>query len=445
MKNIYLLILMVLLSSNAFAKVDLVTLPNRDEVQLTIYNSADLTLAKESRALTLRQGLNALQFSWENTLIDPTSLDMLPKTNSDKIDVFDLTFPPRVNNLGLWNIKSQISGDVPVEISYLTSGLSWRAFYLGTLSKDQTKMRLQGFVRVTNNSGEDYENAQVRLIVGKVHMIDQIAQLAQGKYPFGQPGVLKYDMLQKTERRNSRKRMKGGMQASTYKAMKVSGGKQIVKEGLSEYFLYTIEGRETIPHGFSKRLPSFDIQDIPVVNLYKYDVQRYGTGVTRFLSFKNDKKHKLGDTPIPGGMIKVFRGVNQDQNLSYEGQSNFKYIPVKEDVELNLGVVQKVVVTPTLMHFQTEKHSFNRQKNIDGWEEVRRFKIEVKNTQTIPIKIQVTQHFSTTNWKIINEGSFGEYTKVDKDTVRYLMQLRPNTTKEFFYTLRTYHGTRATK
>ena len=120
-------VLITVLAVKAVAKVDLVTLPTRDTVQLTIYNSADLTLARESRALTLKQGVNKLQFSWANTLIDPTSLEMLALKDADKIDIFDLTFPPRVRNLGLWNIDSELSGKVPVEISYLTSGLSWRA------------------------------------------------------------------------------------------------------------------------------------------------------------------------------------------------------------------------------------------------------------------------------------------------------------------------------
>ncbi len=118
-----------------------------------------MTLTRESRALTLKQGTNELQFSWENTLIDPTSLEMLPKANASQIDISDLTFPARVRNLGLWNIKSGVSGKVPVEITYLTSGLTWRAFYMGTLTENEETMRLQGYVRVTNNSGEDYENA----------------------------------------------------------------------------------------------------------------------------------------------------------------------------------------------------------------------------------------------------------------------------------------------
>ena len=38
-----------------------------------------------------------------------------------------------------------------------------------------------------------------------------------------------------------------------------------------------------------------------------------GASVVRFLSFKNDKEHELGETPIPGGMLKVYRnaGINK--------------------------------------------------------------------------------------------------------------------------------------
>jgi len=60
------------------ARINVVTLPGRDSVQLTIYNSVDLTLVKETRHLTFRNGLNRLEFSWANTLIDPTSVEIAP-------------------------------------------------------------------------------------------------------------------------------------------------------------------------------------------------------------------------------------------------------------------------------------------------------------------------------------------------------------------------------
>ncbi len=454
MKNFVLLILAASIVSTAYAKVDLATLPERESTQLTIYNSADLTLVRESRPLTLKEGKNKLQFSWANTLIDPTSLEMLPKAHADKIDIADLTFPPRVKNLGLWNIHSEVSGKVPVEITYFTSGLSWRAFYMGTLTEDEKTMRLQGYVRVTNNSGEDYENAQTRLIVGKVHILDQIALLARRKYPYGKPAAgletRVYDLGQMGLMRDAKKEV---LHMNGYGMMGGYGGggggfgaglrrKEVKKEGLSEYFLYTIEGTETIATGWSKRLPSFDVDEVKVINLYKYEEERYGRNVVRFLSFKNDEDHNLGETPIPGGQLKVYRNVDDEQHLAYTGQSSFKYIPVDEDVELNLGGVSDVVVEPKLMDYKTANYRFDRRRNISGWDEIRTFKVEVRNTRDIAVKIEIKRNFKTSYWDIENSGDHGEYEKDDLDTVKYTIQLDPHTKKEFQYVLRTYHGTR---
>jgi len=433
------ILIIVAVASTGLAKVDLVTLPSRDTVQLTIYNSADMTLVRESRALTLKQGKNALQFSWANTLIDPTSLEMLPKADADKIDIAELVYPPRVQNLGLWNIESKLGGKVPVEITYLTSGLTWRAFYMGTLSPDEKAMWLQGYVRVTNNSGEDYENAQTRLIVGKVHILDEIAELARRQYPYGRPGepvVREFPAVRAME-------LKAVMQGVEVTAAgQRARPKEITKEGLSEYFLYTIEGTETIPTGWSKRLISFDVEGVPVVNLYKYEEERYGQNVVRFLSFKNDKEHKLGETPIPGGTLKVYRSADEKGHLSYTGQSDFKYIPVDEDVELNLGAVANVVVEPMLMDYKTANYRFDRNRNVSGWDEITTVKVEVKNTRDIAVKVEIQRNFNTPYWTLTKSGEFGDSQQVDLDTVKFTLSLEPRSAKAFEYVLTTYHGVR---
>ena len=442
MKRLIFMLFTVALTAGAgVAKVDLVTLPSRDTVQLTIYNSADMTLVRESRALTLKNGRNKLQFSWANTLIDPTSLEMLPRASADKIDITDLVYPARVRNLGLWNIESGVSGKVPVEITYLTSGLSWRAFYMGTLTEDEKTMRLQGYVRVTNNSGEDYENAQTRLIVGKVHILDQIAELARRQYPYGRPGGLVPSTRGRAAGRDARVLVEKLAQAGAVRGEPSAAAepKKIEKEGLSEYFLYTIEGTETIPTGWSKRLISFDIDDVPVVNLYKYEQERYRNNVVRFLSFKNDEEHELGETPIPGGMLKVYRGVGENGHLSYTGQSSFKYIPVDEEVELNLGPVADVVVEPKLMNFETEQYRFDNKGNISGWDEIRTFEIEVRNTRDIPVKVEIKRNFPTPYWRLKTSD---EYEKVDLDTVKFTLALQPRSKSRFEYVLTTCHGTR---
>src|SRR6266498_2095679 len=80
---------LALLPWTAHGRINVVTLPDRDFVQLTIYNSVDLTLVKETRHLSFHKGLNHLEFSWANTLIDPTSVEFRALTPADAVDVLD--------------------------------------------------------------------------------------------------------------------------------------------------------------------------------------------------------------------------------------------------------------------------------------------------------------------------------------------------------------------
>jgi len=82
--------------------------------------------------------------------------------------------------------------------------------------------------------------------------------------------------------------------------------KEIVKEGLSEYFIYTIEGTETIPNGWSKRLRSIEAADVPLKIQYRYRPQEYGDQLVRMYLLTNDKDSKLGTTPLPDGTVRVF-------------------------------------------------------------------------------------------------------------------------------------------
>ena len=121
----------LLASVPAWARnIDLVTLPPREAVQLTIYNSEDLTLVKETRSITFKKGMNRLQFYWANTLIDPTSVYFRPVEKEDQIEVLDTTFPADRPQVLIWNVGSKIEGQVKVEVSYFTSGISWAADYV---------------------------------------------------------------------------------------------------------------------------------------------------------------------------------------------------------------------------------------------------------------------------------------------------------------------------
>jgi hypothetical protein len=422
--------------------IELVTLPRRDKVQLTIYNSADLTLVRERRNLTMKKGWNWLQFMWANTMIDPTSLNLEPLEQGDKIDIQQLVFPARLRELGRWLIRSEISGQVPFEITYFMSGLSWRAFYMGTLSQGEKTMRLQGYVRVGNNSGEDYEKAQTRLIVGQVHILDQIAELAKRQYPYDRPVFgLEHDM--RLGERGAQI-VNGDFTVTVDyawagKSLEELSRKEIRKEGLSEYFLYTIEGTETIADKWGKRLLSFDVEDIEVESLYKYDEERWGNQAIRFVKFTNDDEHNLGETPIPNGTVKIYSKADEEGYLSYVGGTDVKYIPVDEEVELNLGPARLVKVEPKLMDLKTDNYEFDNRGNIFGWDEIRTWKIELTNTRTLPIEIEITRGFGTAYWTVQADIPYGKH---DTTHIRFKLNLEPASKRTFSYMVRTYHGAR---
>lgn len=330
--------------------VDLSTVPDRETVQLTIYNSADLTLVRETRKVTFKKGANPLQFSWANTLIDPSSVELRFKTNGDKLSVVDTTFPHDKPQMLYWNVASEFDGEATIEISYFTSGISWSADYTAIANADETTMSLDGFVRVNNRSGEDYEDAQVRLIVGEVNLVEAITTLAHRANALGKKD--KGNKLRELRKEAATRMLKSeneslaDLSAVAESVDKLADdldeAKAIDKESLGEYFIYTIEGTETITHGWSKRMRSFEAAEVAFDIQYRYRPAEYDDQLMRMYLLTNNEESKLGQSPLPDGVVRVFRDNGRD-GLSYLAAHSIKYIPIGDKIELPLGVDPNVI------------------------------------------------------------------------------------------------------
>jgi len=430
MKTKSILIAMILVSTAltapiALARVSLVTLPARDSVQLTIYNAEDITMVREKRFLTFKKGVNNLEFSWANTLIDPTSVEFRAITHADKIEVLDVSFPPRVTNTLEWHIASEADGEVQVEIQYFTSGISWAADYVGMANGDQTMMDLGGYVRVNNNSGEDYDNAQVRLVVGVIRLVEKIRDLAQ------QPPVVRAEEFAKR-----RVRLAGAVERAERKKDLLEAAPEIIKEGISEYFIYTVEGRDDVKTGWSKRLSSFTAKDVPVTAYYRYDERRWAQNAMRYYKFKNNEDSQLGNEPLPDGGVRIFRTKDAEGLLSYVGQTRVKYIPINEDVEMELGYDPQVRVEGKLMDWRKDRIHFGHKGNVDGYDQHETWTFEIQNSKNIPIEVDVRRHFRG-DWGMKTDD---EYEKIDANTVKFVRKLNPMEQVSFTYTVTTCTG-----
>jgi hypothetical protein len=444
MKNIWIFSLLLVCATQVQAKIDLVTLPTRDKVQLTIYNPADLTLVREQRTLTLAQGINRLEFSWAGTLIDPTSVRLEAPQHSDKVILKEISYPPNIEGSAIWTIESKVAGEVPVEIVFFTSGIRWESFYMLTLTQNEQAMQLQNYVKVQNNSGEDYSNAQTRVVVGQIGLLDEIAMLAKRNPPFGSPVPTPQSMPP------SRRVMKSAPMVGRSDKFGRNEGelydiplKEIIKEGLSEYFLYTIEGTETIPTNWSKRLISLDIVEIPVRSLYRYDEKLYGKTTQRFLYFKNDEAHHLGDTPLPDGKVMVYRHLPESQHLTYVGETKTQYIPIGQEIALNLGESQDVQVKPVLMDYQTRNYLFDNNGNIIGHERVETRELTLENHHHLPVDVEIMQYIPHSYWSIENPPDLAaNYQKINVNTVKYAVTLPAYSQREIRYRLLLEEGAR---
>lgn len=385
--------------------VDLSTVPARNTVSLTIYNSEDITLVRETRVVTFKKGVNPLQFSWANTLIDPTSVELKFKTQPDKLDVLDTTFPHDKPQMLYWNVQSDFDGEATIEISYFTSGITWSADYIAIADKDETNVALDGFVRVHNSSGEEYENANVRLIVGSINLVEKIAQLA--RIP-----MQEVDKLDRAKERSLRREAALGMMKAADAMVPAASAspaleeKQIIKEGLSEYFVFAIEGTETIQNGWSKRMRAIEAKTVPLRIQYRYRVPQYGDQLVRMYLMTNDKPSKLGTTPLPDGVVRVFRD-NGRNGLSYVTQQSIKYIPIGDKIELNLGPDPKVVFElikqkasrdNIWMHVQGAdvyrrvgdgNVQIDVNSTVAGWDDRERFVQRIRNYSGKPIEVEV--------------------------------------------------------
>ncbi len=436
----------VQLQQQVHAAIDLVTVPARDSVQLTIYNSADITLAKDRRYLTFKKGENQIQFTWANTLIDPTSVEFRALKQADKVEVTDTTYPPNRPDTLIWHMESTFEGAVPVEITYFTSGLTWQADYVAIATPDEGKIDLSGLVKVVNNSGEDYENAQVRLIVGTIHLVENIADLARRGHR--EPRKQQQQAQQKFRRAAKKAEDKMFGAEPMPESAPLEAPKKIVKEGLSEYFMYTVGGTETVPNTWAKRMPSLDVTDIPVKAIYRYAEHKYGSQVVRFYKFKNCKvegkkegERNLGEEPLPDGMVRVFKR-DGENNLTFIGQCGIKYMPMGEDVELNLGHDPDVLIERKTMDFKKydfTMETWGRTRRVVGYNTDTSFKTRVKNTKDLSIQFEIERRFGG-DWELKTSQHFD---KLDRQTARFVLQLAPGEEKEFEYVLTQRNGKNA--
>lgn len=221
--------------------------------------------------------------------------------------------------------------------------------------------------------------------------------------------------------------------------------KQIIKEGLSEYFIFTIEGTETVPNRWSKRMRSFDAGEVPVKVQYRYRAQEYGDQLVRMFLLINDKESGLGESPLPDGIVRLFRR-NESGTLSYLTAQSVKYIPIGDKIELNLGVDPNVVFelidlrvfrdniwgtidAKVRRQFDEPGLRIEDRGRVEGWDEHTVYAQRIRNYTGKPIDLEVRRAVDG-DATFINRI---DATRHDYRTVQFTTSVKPGETQDVTY------------
>ena len=170
--------------------IELSTDPHsEDTVQLTIYNSEDLTLVRETRRITFKRGMNPLQFSWANTLIDPSSsVDLRFRTHGSELDLLDTTYPSRQTADAVLERAERMGR---------RRGGRDHLLHVGNHLVRRLPLRERpaeshdGLRRVTYASpttrARTTPGAQIRLVVGTINLVEQVSRAGPARHDLEEP------------------------------------------------------------------------------------------------------------------------------------------------------------------------------------------------------------------------------------------------------------------
>jgi hypothetical protein len=324
---------------------------------------------------------------------------------------------------------------------------------------------------VTNNSGELYDNAQTRMVVGTINLVEKIRDLATRPAPGRTYGAAPAE-----EREKMRDAFRQGVLMAEGAAGPMGGAMpadkpaEVIKQGLSEYFLFTIDGREDIKDKEPKRLVALKVGEVPLECLYKLSDRDGGQAFTKYYRFKNlklkddkgvDKKlpamENLGLSPLPDGMVRLFfEYANKD--LAYVGGTQTKYVPIGDRVEVNVGrdpditikrqlKDQKITNIVVRQYKRRLNNTFVQYYDLTDWDETFYFEEEIVSGKSVPVKVELERRFDSNvilwsedaqpkDWNSDEQGAYvdlhevpGRKELVDQQHVKYFLDLKPGEKK----------------
>jgi hypothetical protein len=257
----------------------------------------------------------------------------------------------------VWLLDSK-QAEQRVEVSYLTSNLSWHADYVLVLDPSDTRGDLSLWVTLDNQSGTSFTGAELKLVAGDVRRVAP---------PPPAPST-EMDMAVQSQAAN------GGFR----------------QEALFEYHLYALGRPADILDKEQKQVSMLEAHGVEVQKKLVFRGSDYGfraaggeqvenQKVSAFVVLDNREAKGLG-TPLPAGVVRVYKADSAGAQ-QFVGEDSIDHTPRDEPLEIKLGEAFDVVGDRR----QTSFAAHGRCSGESAWE------VELRNHKDAAVRVEVLE------------------------------------------------------
>lgn len=309
-----------------------------------------------------------------------------------------------------WRIMADQHGDQEVEITYLTRGISWSADYVVLLNESETRLDLDGWVTLNNNSGAAYLDALLKLVAG------DLQRVAESEFAAA-------DMLLE-------------MAEATRAA-------PVEQREFFEYHLYEIPRPVTVKNNETKQIEFVSSSSVAAEKFFVYDGAqcRSNPWYCSFYGFpQTDPSYGIASNPkvmvmvefdtediqadLPKGRVRVYQQ-DIDGAALLVGEDMIDHTPEGERIRLYVGDAFDIVGERIQTDFERPS-----QKSLEET-----YEITLRNHKDEAVEVRVVEHlFRWSDWRIRDESD--AFTELDSSTIEFRVQIPANGEHTVSYTVR---------
>ena len=289
--------------------------------------------------------------------------------------IFDRV-PPNLRARPTLSVTVESKGGVtPTTLTYLTPGLGWTSDYVTLFDDAKQTIDVQGWVTLTNNTGTDYNKADVLLVAGNPNQGGN-RRIYQAPY---NPSTGTID--------------EAGTESNT-------------RERLGDYYLYPLGERTTIANAQQKQVSFLDVKSAPARNTYEFNngwlTTNEAASASSVLKFSTSRSGGLGDQ-LPAGTMRVYMR-DKRGDPQFIGESRIEATPMGSAMSIRTGEAFDVKIR-TVVEERTRINN-NRWKT--------RMRYEITNARGNAITVDLGQNGLWGDVRISEQSQEGKRVSADR-------------------------------